>query len=424
MMKYKTSSAPCPPGHARAEEPVREVTGATSAAGFLRGLSGGLLASGGLLFVCLIALLDYKTGPYLSFGIFYLIPVMVCAWWGGFSVGILLALAASVVWSLVDALENPSIPDLIIIWNGLTRFATLALASRLVSRLHSSILQERRLARTDALTGAANARTFYQTAAQEAVRSFRAGRPLTLAYFDLDDFKRLNDRLGHAAGDAALVYVVRIARVNLRATDLLARLGGDEFALLLPEMAAEAAVAVLARVQQALAEEMARLGLPITLSVGAITFLRPDWDVDQMIQRVDALMYEAKQRGKARFVHAVEPGLRQAVATDAPVERRASNRVPCNRRVSARLVDGSLEVFMTLRDLSTDGVGFVHEQPLAVGTLLVIEPLTDGPRALLAKVVRTHPGAAGWVHGCKLSTHLSDEELCSWVDRREAASLA
>src|SRR5205823_5425701 len=127
-------------------------------------------------------------------------------------------------------------------WNGVTRFATLALASSLVARLHSGILRERLLARTDPLTGAANARTFYEAVAVEAGRACRAARPLTLAYLDLDNFKQLNDRLGHAAGDAALVHVVQATRLNLRPADLLARLGGDEFALLLPETPADHAL--------------------------------------------------------------------------------------------------------------------------------------------------------------------------------------
>src|SRR5207253_7376812 len=148
------------------------------------------------------------------------------------------------------------------------------------------VMRERLLARTDPLTGAANARTFYESVALEAERATRAGRPLTLAYLDLDNFKRLNDRLGHAAGDAALVDLVRMIRPGLRAPDVLARLGGDEFALLLPDTDAEGAVALLTRMQEALTREMARAGRPISASVGAVTFEKPLWDVDLMIQQV------------------------------------------------------------------------------------------------------------------------------------------
>src|SRR5947209_3726117 len=84
------------------------------------------------------------------------------------------------------------------------------------------------IAPTDALTGAANGRTFYECVTVEVGRARRLTRPLTLAYLDLDNFKQLNDRLGHAAGDQALMHFVQVVRQNLRNADVLARLGGDE----------------------------------------------------------------------------------------------------------------------------------------------------------------------------------------------------
>jgi predicted signal transduction protein with EAL and GGDEF domain len=86
---------------------------------------------------------------------------------------------------------------------------------------------------------------------------------------------------------------------------LLARLGGDEFALLLPESGAEGASAILTRLQELLCAEMPVRGWPVTVSVGAITFLRPPRNVDLMIQCVDALMYKAKRNGKGRVEHEV-----------------------------------------------------------------------------------------------------------------------
>src|SRR5260370_6990473 len=86
-------------------------------------------------------------------------------------------------------------------WSGVVRLGTLVLVTSLVSRLRVGIVRERLLARTDALTGAANGRTFYETAAVEADRARRSGRPLTLAYLDLDNFKQFNDRLGHPPPD-------------------------------------------------------------------------------------------------------------------------------------------------------------------------------------------------------------------------------
>ncbi len=276
--------------------------------------------------VAVIALLDRATESRLSFSLLYLLPVTACAWCGGFSDAILLSLGGSIAWHLVDWDENPALPPSVRVWNGIIRFGTLALMASLVSRLRVSIVRERLLARTDPLTGAANGRTFYETAGAEAERARRGERPLTLAYFDLDNFKQLNDRLGHAAGDEALRCVVHTIQLHLRSADLLARLGGDEFALLLPETGTEGAAALLARLQEHLSRELRRKGWPVTLSVGAVTFLRPLGDIDLMIQRVDALMYGAKRMGKGRVEHAVVTEA-EALAEPKPgIDRRATAR--------------------------------------------------------------------------------------------------
>jgi diguanylate cyclase (GGDEF)-like protein len=380
------------------------------------GLHDALLITGSLLLAGLIGLLDLRIGPHLSVSVFYFLPVAACAWWGGFPHGILLALASAFTWHLVDGVENPAMPPVAGMWNAVVRFGTLTLAASLVARLHAGILRERRLASTDPLTGSANARTFYEAASIEAERAVRAGRPLTLAYLDLDDFKQLNDRLGHAAGDEALRELVRTVHVNLRGADLLARLGGDEFALLLPETEAEGAIALLRRLQVLLEREMARKGWPMTTSVGAITFLCPGGDVDRMVQRVDAMMYRAKREGKGRLEHAVTPNEQETQWEDrGGVERRATARVLCNRVARVRQEGEAVEEFATLRDLSVAGAGLRLERPLSLGTVLVVEPLGPTRRTLLARVVRVSAEGGGWLHGCVLSTRLNAEELRGWL---------
>src|SRR5262249_23490664 len=91
---------------------------------FVTGPRGALLVLGGLVLVIIIALLDFGTGPYLSFGIFYLIPVALCAWWSGFAHGIIIALGGAVAWHVVDSIESPMIPAVAGIWNGVVRFGT------------------------------------------------------------------------------------------------------------------------------------------------------------------------------------------------------------------------------------------------------------------------------------------------------------
>lgn len=311
-------------------------------------------------------------------------------------------------------MESPAVG----VWNGVVRFATLALVSSLVARLHASVRRERWLARTDPLTGAANARTFYEMATAETERAGRTRRPLTLAYLDLDNFKQLNDRLGHTTGDEALVRVVQLVQGHLRGLDLLARLGGDEFALLLPETGPEGAAALLGRLQEVLSQEMAQRGWPVSLSVGAVTFLRPAWDVDRMVQRADAVMYQAKRKGKGRVELAVvREGLAFRPEAGQEPERRATVRVLCDR--TARVHQDGQENRAALRDISAAGIGLYLEERVAPDSVLVVEPLFPDARTQLARVVHAMPQDGKWLHGCHLSVPLTAEELAGWLGTRQ-----
>jgi diguanylate cyclase (GGDEF)-like protein len=418
MSKAPLSLSHQPGFQALSPSVLMQSPGQLSTATFLDGLRGALVVLAGLALVVGIALVDFATGPYLNISVFYLLPVAACAWWGGFSPGILLALAGAVAWQLVDFAESPAIPAIYIIWNGVVRFGTLVLTSSLVTRLHLGVRRERLLARTDALTGAANGRTFYEVAALEAERALRTSQPLTVAYLDLDNFKQLNDRRGHAAGDAALTFLVSAILPQLRGTDLLARLGGDEFALLLPGVEPEAAAALLGRLHGLVAEEMARKVWPLTLSIGAITFLRPLADVDLMIQRVDALMYRAKQKGKNLLQHAVLQHPRDGHDADGHwIEKRSTARAICNRAARLRLEgEGAGEgAFATVRDISTGNLGLDLEKEFARDTLLVVEPLCPEAKTLLARVLHATRGGRGWLHECELPVRLNAEDLRGWL---------
>jgi diguanylate cyclase len=122
---------------------------------------------------------------------------------------------------------------------------------------------------------------------------------MSVAYLDLDGLKVLNDRDGHAAGDAALVRLVRSAQETLRPTDLLARVGGDEFVLLLPDTEYDEAVGVTRRIQNQLRDTNA--GESLSITVGLVTWQRPAETTDELFVESDALMYDAKRRGGERF---------------------------------------------------------------------------------------------------------------------------
>jgi diguanylate cyclase (GGDEF)-like protein len=187
---------------------------------------------------------------------------------------------------------------LIAVWNALVRMAFFGLSVEAVARLRASLERERQLARTDALTGLLNGRVFRELVAVERERAIRYAHGLALAYVDVDNFKWVNDRLGHQGGDRVLSTLGELLRTRLRKTDTSARLGGDEFAVLMPETNAANAEIAMGKLRDELAQLAAREGWPISLSVGIVEFTKPPADVDAMLRVVDGLMYEAKRGGK------------------------------------------------------------------------------------------------------------------------------
>lgn len=164
--------------------------------------------------------------------------------------------------------------------------------------LSQALEREKDDARLDFLTRIANRRAFYEIASTEAARARRYQRPLTLIYIDLDNFKTVNDTLGHDVGDELLIEVAATLRSNLRTTDTVARLGGDEFALLLPETDQGAALLVINKVQEVLLESMRRRNWPVTFSIGLASFPVPPESVEEMVKQADAIMYSVKLKGK------------------------------------------------------------------------------------------------------------------------------
>lgn len=259
----------------------------------------------GVVAIVALGVVDYITGPELAFSIFYLAPVATASWAAGARAGIPLAAVAAATWAIADVAAgreytHPLIPA----WNGVTRLGMFAFVAILISQLHSSVRRHQLLARTDPLTGAANARAFMEEAALELARSRRYRAPVTIVYIDLDDFKRINDDQGHGGGDAVLQAVARHLRERTRSTDLVARLGGDEFALLLRDTDADGAAALLPSLQ-ARAEDAQPA--PVGLSIGAVTYREAPSGVDEMIRAADDLMYVVKQRGKGSALHRVIP---------------------------------------------------------------------------------------------------------------------
>jgi diguanylate cyclase (GGDEF)-like protein len=163
--------------------------------------------------------------------------------------------------------------------------------------------EARQLADLDALTGLHNRRYFHDTLAREVARAHRYDRNLALIIFDLDDFKAINDRIGHLAGDGVLAEAAERIREVVRSADIECRVGGDEFAVILPESTLSDADQLYARLQKAVSSRPVGEAGPITISAG-VAELQPDDDAIAFFQRADHALYGAKEAGKGQVVAA------------------------------------------------------------------------------------------------------------------------
>jgi diguanylate cyclase (GGDEF)-like protein len=168
--------------------------------------------------------------------------------------------------------------------------------------------EARQLADLDALTGLHNRRYFHETLARECSRAHRYERKLSLIVFDLDDFKDVNDRIGHLAGDAVLAEAAERVRDVVRTADIACRVGGDEFAVIMPESSLEDADQLYRRILNAVTSRPLGQAGKLYLSAG-VAELRPEDDPTTFFQRADDALYRAKEAGKGRVVAANTPRL-------------------------------------------------------------------------------------------------------------------
>jgi diguanylate cyclase (GGDEF)-like protein len=163
--------------------------------------------------------------------------------------------------------------------------------------------EARQLADLDALTGLHNRRYFHETLARECARAHRYNRQLGLIVFDLDDFKEVNDKVGHLAGDAVLAGAAERVREVVRTADIPCRVGGDEFAVILPEAGIEQAQQLFGRLQGAISGRPIGQAGQLHLSAG-VAELKPDDDAISFFERSDDALYRAKEAGKGQSVTA------------------------------------------------------------------------------------------------------------------------
>ena len=173
-------------------------------------------------------------------------------------------------------------------------------------KLHQELDRVSAQARHDPLTGALNRKGLDEAMEREISNMRRKDVPLCVALLDIDNFKKINDTLGHATGDAALAHLATVARECMRPQDNLARYGGEEFVILLPDTAMEKGVEALTRLQRELTKRFFLSGtekILITFSAGVVQLMADEKGVDA-IKRADKAMYLAKRAGKNRVIGA------------------------------------------------------------------------------------------------------------------------
>jgi hypothetical protein len=201
-------------------------------------LPAGMIGGVALVMTGIVGSIDYLIGHEISTALFYLLPVSLAAWYGGRRWGYAISVLAAATWLVTDMGGGAYSHPAILPWNSFVRLVIFLLVARLLSTLRAMLQAQVLAADTDPLTGAFNWRGFRTRLEEEHARSRRFDRRFSLAYLDIDDFKRVNDTYGHREGDQMLVTLVRVLKERLRHTDLAARLGGDEFAVLFPETTA------------------------------------------------------------------------------------------------------------------------------------------------------------------------------------------
>ena len=177
--------------------------------------------------------------------------------------------------------------------------------ARNITQRHALEGELRRQGETDPLTGVANRRKLLEQMEEQRHALIRYGTPASLIMFDLDHFKSINDRFGHSTGDEVLCTIADLCVSRFREVDLVARIGGEEFAILLTNTPLTAAGSVGERLREAasqcsIAHDEADIGM--TISVGVARMLATDESINQLLERADDALYQAKHSGRNQVV--------------------------------------------------------------------------------------------------------------------------
>lgn len=253
----------------------------------------------------LIGWSDYITGSELALSAFYLGPIALVSWFSGRQAGFVLAVLSAVMWGGAEfyggkVYSTPAIGY----WNVVVRGIMFLIVNHLVGAVRKELFTITELSQKDGLTGAVNRRFFTELAEVELARTVRHKRWVSLAYIDLDNFKTVNDTMGHELGDQLLKTVVDTLRENLRKPDIVCRVGGDEFLVLMPETDLEQSKIVIERLLERCRASFQEKKYPVSLSIGVVC-CQGDVALQDMLKQADTQMYRSKTGGKDLAHYAV-----------------------------------------------------------------------------------------------------------------------
>ncbi len=270
---------------------------------WLASCSQTFLVALGVVLLSLLWTTETLYGPELPLSFLSIIPIMIVASYAGLWPGIAVAALAGVGILAIEWQAGGGSPRALLVRFAVRTFV-LVLVADVMASLSDILLRIHGRSQFDGLTGVLNSRAFVKRTILELKRLKQQGKPLTLAYLDVDDFKAANDQCGHSAGDGLLCAVSGVLKGATRSSDVVARIGGDEFVVLLPDANRETAERILGRLRGELDFVVHRGGWPVGFSIGAVSYDHPPCSVDVLINQADRVMYEAKRAGRncTRFV--------------------------------------------------------------------------------------------------------------------------
>ena len=253
---------------------------------------------GALLGILLVAVADIFICAETSIRILYTLPLIVFTWSNRSYFCFVLAWLCAFLSLLPIGVAFITRSDVLLFWEFMMRGGLFTSLCMMTYLWRLTAEREYALVRNDELTGLMNKRGLMERLLAEQHRNLRFEDALTLIFIDCDDFKTINDTLGHLQGDLVLSTVGNVLKKNTRMYDVIARMGGDEFAIILPKTASEHALTVVKRLKVALDQTMKANHWPISFSIGVGVFETSAPEPEVMLQLVDQAMYSVKHTSK------------------------------------------------------------------------------------------------------------------------------